>query len=133
MTVIFRTVSGIVLPLMVILALELHVTGHNAPGGGFIAGVLLASSITMVLLAFGRDFLEGLGATGNAFSGLFAAGLLLVVLSGFGPMVFGENFLTQHVVHLGGFELSTALSFDTGIMLAVAGAIMSIVLEVSGR
>lgn len=132
MTVILRTAARIVLPLMVLLGIELHLAGHGEPGGGFIAGVLVAASLVMLLLAFGQGFVERRVLRERAtFFGLLSVGLLFAFISASVPVVLGEPFLTQHLYHVGGGELSTALFFDTGILLTVTGGAMLLISEVS--
>lgn len=133
MTVILRTAARIVLPLMVLLALELHLAGHGNPGGGFIAGVLVASAVVMLLLAFGRDFVESnVLRERTTFYGLLSFGLVLAFLSAAAPLLMGEAFLTQNLYHVAGTELSSALFFDTGILVTVTGGVMLLISEVSG-
>lgn len=131
MTVILRTAARLVFPLLVLLALELHLSGHGKPGGGFIGGVLLAAGVTMLLMAFGREFVEDEVLGERTFFGLMLTGLAVAFLSAAIPMLVGEGFLAQDLIHVGGGEVSTALGFDTGILLTVTGGVLLIVSEVS--
>lgn len=118
--------------MMVLLGIELHLVGHGRPGGGFIAGVLIASALVMLLLAFGRGFVERRVLRERAtFFGLLSVGLLFAFASAAVPVIVGEQFLTQHLYHVGGGELSSALFFDTGILLTVTGGAMLLISEVS--
>ena len=52
---ILRTVARIAVPITVLVSLVIFYQGHNLPGGGFIAGVLVAAAGAMHLLAFGIE------------------------------------------------------------------------------
>lgn len=58
MTVIVRTVSSWVKVLIFLFGVYLILFGHLSPGGGFAGGVVLASSYVLLMLAFGRRFVE---------------------------------------------------------------------------
>ena len=52
-TVILRTVARVTCPLLVLFSVYLLLRGHRLPGGGFIAGLMTASAIMLVYLAYG--------------------------------------------------------------------------------
>ena len=52
---VLRTVARMAVPLTVVVSIIIFFQGHNMPGGGFIAGVLVAAAGAMYLLAFGAD------------------------------------------------------------------------------
>ncbi len=52
---ILATVARLALPLTVYVSLIIFFQGHNKPGGGFIAGVLVAAAGVIALLAFGLN------------------------------------------------------------------------------
>jgi multisubunit Na+/H+ antiporter MnhB subunit len=64
---------------------------------------------------------------------LAAAGLLLGLAVGFVPVLLGEPPFThyprpgEHVVQIGTLELTTAVAFDVGVFLLVAGALVEVV------
>ena len=101
MTVIVKTISGWVKILIFLFGIQIILFGHLTPGGGFAGGVILASSYVLLMLAFGREFVEEnlpiplasrLDCLG-AFLFLFIAGLGLV----FGGTFF-VNFLYQQIL-----------------------------------
>lgn len=57
-TVIVRTVTRIVVPLILLTAVALLLRGHNLPGGGFIAGVLTAAAVALVYVIYGLEFFD---------------------------------------------------------------------------
>jgi multisubunit Na+/H+ antiporter MnhB subunit len=58
MTVIVKTISGWVKMLIFLFGINIILFGHLTPGGGFAGGVILASSYVLLMLAFGREFVE---------------------------------------------------------------------------
>src|SRR4030042_428653 len=58
MTVIVKTVSSWVNVLIFLFGIHVILFGHLTPGGGFAGGVILASSYVLLMLAFGREFVE---------------------------------------------------------------------------
>jgi len=58
MTVIVKTVSSWVKVLIFLFGIYIILFGHLTPGGGFAGGVILASSYVLLMLAFGREFVE---------------------------------------------------------------------------
>jgi multisubunit Na+/H+ antiporter MnhB subunit len=58
MTVIVKTISGWVKVLIFLFGIDIILFGHLTPGGGFAGGVILASSYVLLMLAFGRKFVE---------------------------------------------------------------------------
>ena len=53
-SVILRTAVRLVLPLTVLVAVYAAFQGHNAPGGGFIAGLVVAIGLSTHRMAFGQ-------------------------------------------------------------------------------
>ena len=58
MTVIVKTISSWVKVLIVLFGIYIVLFGHLTPGGGFAGGVILASSYVLLMLAFGREFVQ---------------------------------------------------------------------------
>lgn len=58
MTIIVKTISSWVKVLIVLFGIYIILFGHLTPGGGFAGGVILASSYLLLMLAFGREFVQ---------------------------------------------------------------------------
>jgi multisubunit Na+/H+ antiporter MnhB subunit len=58
MTVIVKTIASWVKILIFVFGINIVLFGHLTPGGGFAGGVILASSYVLLMLAFGRGFVE---------------------------------------------------------------------------
>lgn len=139
-TVIARTVTRLVVPVILLTAVALLLQGHNLPGGGFVGAVLTVTALVLVYVIFGADSLaEVAGRNGRlvgAYRVLFAFGLFVALVSGLVPLALGGAFLTQAVFFVDGLplygelEVATALAFDLGVYMTVVGALLLVVEEV---
>ena len=109
--------AGPIYWLLLAASLWVLLRGHNAPGGGFIGGLLAVAASSLlatgqgVAAARSRQWVEPLR--------LAAAGVMLALLSGLAGPLAGQPFLT----HLWWGGLSTVVPFDLGVYLAVWGAL----------
>jgi multicomponent K+:H+ antiporter subunit A len=118
------------LPLALLVSAYLFLRGHNAPGGGFIAGLVTGTAIILQYVAYGSGWARE--RLPWSYSGVIAAGLLLAVATGVASWAFGAPFLTSTYGYVtwpvaGKFELASAMVFDFGIYLAVVGTVLVII------
>ena len=131
--VILRSVAKIVVFIILTLALYLFFSGHNSPGGGFVAGLLLAAAVVLLCLAFDIETVkDGIPVD---FKMVAALGAFIVVACGIGATLFGAHFLTQafgsiHIPFFGDVEWSTVTIFEAGVALAVVGVVVTIILSI---
>lgn len=122
----FNTSARPVVFVLVFLGFHLFWRGHNAPGGGFIAGLVVAVAALLSHIVLDRPFLT------VAPQRLLPWGLLLGLLSGVVPMIFGGAFLKSAYGYLtwpliGEFEWASAAVFDAGVFLVVVGVTLTII------
>ena len=126
---ILRTATRVLMPLLLLFAVFLLLRGHNHPGGGFVGGLVVASSFVLYSIAFGVD------AARRALlvtpSKLLGVGLLVALASTLPSVVSGQPFMTAQWVELGlagnVVAIGTPLVFDVGVFLAVVGVVSTIV------
>jgi multicomponent K+:H+ antiporter subunit A len=112
-------------PVIIVLALYLFMRGHDLPGGGFAAGVALATAFILQYLASGTTQVEDrLRILPVNWIGL---SLLLAATTGMASWLFGYPFLTSHSRYvdlplIGAVPAATALLFDLGVFGLVVGA-----------
>ncbi|MFB6344850.1 MAG: MnhB domain-containing protein [bacterium] len=128
-SLILQTVSKALLFLIVMFSLFLFLEGHNAPGGGFIAGLIAAGMILIQFMAFSRKDLKEVFQP--VFHKLVGLGLVLAGGSGFFGWFAGMGFLTGYhwsfdVPWGGHLAIPSVLIFDLGVYLIVIGMIVSI-------
>lgn len=105
----------ILVGLLGALAIYFYLRGHNAPGGGFIGGLLAGVAVLLVLLLPQLKLKIG----PNFFVFVLALGLLLAFFSGVLAFITHQQFLTGVWVN----GVGTPMLFDLGVMLIVIGLI----------
>ena len=118
-------ISRLLLPVSVIVAAHFFVRGHNEPGGGFVAGLIVAIALLMQYLMSGTRWVEG--RTNLRPVRWIATGLLLGAFTGLGAVAIGFPFLTTHTAHvvlplLGKVHFPSAFFFDLAVAAVVVGA-----------
>ena len=121
--------ARLLLPVTAMLALHLFMRGHNEPGGGFVAGLVMAIGFITQYMVAGTQWVEA--HLNLHLRRWIAVGLMLVLLTGLGSLLFGYPFLTTHTAHfelplLGAMHLPSALFFDLGVFSVVLGATLLI-------
>ncbi len=119
----------LVLPIAAVIAVYLFMRGHNEPGGGFVAGLVLSTAFILQYIVSGTQWVE---ANMRLMPQRWiATGLLLATATGLGALGFGYPFLTTHTAHLhlpliGELHVASALFYDIGVFALVLGATMLI-------
>ena len=119
--------SRLILPMSLMVAVFIFLRGHNQPGGGFVAGLIV--SVGLVLQYVGSGLVWAEARQRVPYHGLIGAGVMAAGITGLGAWFAGKPFLTSTYgyVKLPGlekFELASAMGFDLGVFLCVVGAVM---------
>jgi len=127
---VMRTLAPVILAVSGIVATFLFVRGHNAPGGGFVAGLVMAIGLLLQYIAFGTEWVED--RVRLAPRVLIGVGLMLVLATGAGSLVVGYPLLTSHTFHVdvplvGEVHLGSAMAFDVGVFCEVLGSTLLII------
>lgn len=122
---LFKSLLPILFPLTALFAVYLLLRGHNAPGGGFIAGLVAAAAILLVYLGFGAQ--KSARWLPLSTHGALALGLGLALATGLAALAWNRPFLTStfghwHLPLIGEVELASAMVFDLGVFFVVLGA-----------
>lgn len=134
--VILRTMSRVIILIIITFSLYLFFAGHNNPGGGFIAALMTASALILLAVSFGMDTVRRVLPVNYRL--MTAIGLSVAILTASGSFLFGAPFLSHAFGHfdlpiLGDTELATAVLFDLGVYLAVVGVVMTIIFSIKGE
>ena len=125
-SLILRTATRILVPLMLLFSVFLLLRGHDAPGGGFVGGLVVAAAYSLHAIAYGpRETRRLLRADPRS---LIGAGLLLALASALVGPFAGRPFFTGLWGSVGGLALSTPFVFDVGVYVVVSGVTLTIVL-----
>lgn len=115
----------LLLPLALLVSLFFLLRGHNAPGGGFVGGLIFATAIILQYMVSGTIWVEArLRLLPMQW---IAWGLLVALLAGMMAWAAAQPFLSSQEWHgrvplIGEIHLSSVLLFDIGVYMLVVGA-----------
>ncbi|MEI4771312.1 Na(+)/H(+) antiporter subunit B [Psychrobacillus sp. FJAT-51614] len=131
--VILRTVTKIVVFIILTFGVYLFLSGHHKPGGGFIGGLVLGSAIVLLYLTHSIESISK--SLPFDFKLVAALGVLIATSTGFGSIILGVPFLSQSFGYFdlpifGKTELTTVTIFEAGVALTVVGVVVTIILSI---
>jgi multicomponent K+:H+ antiporter subunit A len=126
--------ARLILPIAILIAAHLFLRGHNAPGGGFVAGLLVALAFVTQYMMAGTQWIEE--RMNLAVLRWIGWGLLIALTTGLGSLILGYPFLTSHSPHLtlpwiGEIHLPSAALFDVGVFAVVVGSVLLILVALA--
>jgi multicomponent K+:H+ antiporter subunit A len=121
---LMTVVTRVVLPLAIMTGVYLLLRGHNMPGGGFIAGLVVAIAYLMQYMASGYLWAQKRARIDAQL--MIGGGVMLAGATGLASLLFGRPFLTStfgyfHLPLFGEIELASAMAFDVGVFFTVLG------------
>lgn len=133
-SLILRTATRYIQPILVLFSVFLLLVGHNEPGGGFAGGLVIAAGYALYAIAYSVE--EARRLLRFAPQSVAGVGLLLSAGSGILSMLYGKPFMTglwsePVVPGLGRVAIGTPLLFDAGVYLVVLGVTLSIVFNMA--
>jgi multicomponent Na+:H+ antiporter subunit B len=131
---ILKTTTNIIVFVILAFSINMLFSGHNAPGGGFIGGLMAAGAFLLLYISYGLKPVKRILPVN--FTYMIAIGLLTAILTGAGSFLLGVPFLSHsfgyfYLPLLGKTELATAMLFDLGVYLTVIGVTMTIILSIA--
>jgi multicomponent Na+:H+ antiporter subunit B len=131
-TLILRTATKYLLPLLLLFSVFILLRGHYLPGGGFVGGLIASIAFVLHALANGTDSTKQL--LGGHPGYLIPIGFTTALLSAIMPLIFGKPLLTglwynEPVPIIG--SLGSALFFDIGVYLVVIGVVLTVILSLT--
>ena len=131
---VLRVISKLLIPFIMLFALYVQFHGDFGPGGGFQAGVIMASAFILYGLIFGLENARRV-APPAVVTKLVAAGVLIYAGTGYMGLFKGANFLDYGALskdpgagqHLG------ILAIEFGVGTTVAAAMITIFFLFAGR
>jgi multicomponent Na+:H+ antiporter subunit B len=133
-SLILRTATRYLFPLIILFSIYALLRGHNDPGGGFVGGLAAASAYILYALAFDARSARTLLRVDSL--SLIGWGLLISLASGGLSYLTGKPFLTAEWGSLKLAEnwevkIGSPLFFDLGVYLVVLGVTVTIILALS--
>src|SRR5690606_481909 len=131
-SLIFRTASNYLLPLLLLFSVFILLRGHYLPGGGFVGGLIAAIAFVLHSLGSGLKETRKIIAFHPGF--LMPLGLSIALISATLPLFFGQSILPglwydQPLPIVG--MVGTALFFDAGVYLVVIGVTLTIIFTIT--
>ena len=117
----------LLMPMAALVSIYFLLRGHNAPGGGFVGGLVMATAVIVQYMVSGTVWVEArLRIHPQVW---IAFGLLSAAAAGFGAWLASRPFLAAvaadlHLPLIGELHLSSVLAFDLGVYMLVVGATM---------
>ncbi|RLQ85164.1 Na(+)/H(+) antiporter subunit B [Planomicrobium sp. Y74] len=128
--VMLQTVTKVVTFIILMFAVHIFFAGHYTPGGGFVGGLLTASAIVLLMLAFGIQTVKKIIPVNYVV--MTSVGLLLAIATAAASILFDVPFFTHAYDYFelplfGKTSLHSAMLFDAGVYLVVVGVTMTII------
>lgn len=133
-SIVLQAATRFLITLLLLFAVFLLIRGHNEPGGGFIAGLVVASAIGLYALTSGMSAARTLLPIDPTV--LLGTGLAVALVSAVpgiiesgAPLdgVWGEVPLPGDR----GVKLGSPLLFDLGVFFTVVGSAVTVLLSLS--
>ena len=121
--------ARLLLPVAAVIGMYFFMRGHNLPGGGFVAGLVVAIAFIVQYMVAGTHWVES--HLQLKVIRWIATGMLIAVATGLGSLWLGYPLLTTHTAHLtlplvGTVHAPSAALFDLGVFTVVVGATLLI-------
>ncbi len=117
--------AQLLLPVAGVVSVLFLLRGHNAPGGGFVGGLVMATGFIVQYMMSGTLWIELRTRVHPQYA--IGLGLLCAGIAGCGAWLASRNFLSNiswhgHVPLVGELHVSSTLQFDLGVYLLVVGS-----------
>ena len=114
---------------VLLFSLFLLFAGHNAPGGGFVGGLVAGAGFVLRYVRGGSEEVDR--ATPLPAAALVGIGLTLAVATGAASWLTGGQYLESGKVSLdvpllGTVKATSALAFDIGVYVVVLGLVVGV-------
>jgi multicomponent Na+:H+ antiporter subunit A len=128
-SIVFEVITRLVFHTIVVFSMYLLFSGHNAPGGGFAAGLVTGLALVVRYLAGGRYEIDE--AAPVDAGKLMGTGLFIAAAAGLAPWLLGGAILQSALVDidlpvLGELHLVTSVFFDVGVYVLVVGLVLDL-------
>ncbi|CAB4557930.1 MAG: cation transporter [Actinobacteria bacterium] len=114
-------------PVVLLVSVYITFRGHNAPGGGFIGGLIAGAAFIIRYLA-GTPLTDRWHRALNPTT-YIGAGLVIAVVTALVPLAYGDTLLESaiwkwNVPAIGEVKLVSSSIFDLGVYFLVIGVVL---------
>jgi len=124
-SIILSTGARLLTALFLVFSVYVLLRGHNAPGGGFIGGLIAACGFAIHV--FSGGLAEARKALPTDPRNIAGMGLVAALIAGIMPVLTGAAPFGGVWGEFMGLALSNILLFDIGVYLAVFGGILTLI------
>ena len=124
-SLILTTGARLLIALFMVFSLYVLLRGHNAPGGGFIGGLIAACGFA--IHAFTSGVAEARRALHVDPRTIGTLGLACALIAGLMALPLGAEPFAGIWGEIAGYKISSVLLFDIGVYLAVVGGILTLI------
>ncbi|GJL51508.1 MAG: hypothetical protein NPIRA01_27350 [Nitrospirales bacterium] len=135
-SIIVQSLGRFLIPVIQLFGLYVLFFGQYGPGGGFVGGVILGTSMVLAILVFGHDA----SRSQLAKKVLHGDGLGMLIFAGVGGLclIGGGEFLNYAHLEISGLETASRRSLgiiltQIGVAVDVAVTAISIVFSLSAE
>ncbi|MBM1218959.1 monovalent cation/H+ antiporter subunit A [Ponticoccus sp. SC2-23] len=126
--------TRVMMPIAVMVGVYIFLRGHNQPGGGFVAGLVISIALLMQYMASGFAWTQNRQRV--EYHALIGIGALVAGLTGAAAWLYNSPFLTSlygyvELPPIEEFGIGTAFLFDLGVFMTVLGAVMLMLYSLS--
>lgn len=132
-TLILENIIKVLIPLFIAFGVYMFFRGHDQPGGGFIAGLIVSIPFMLHAISFGAAATYHTYRIKPVF--VAGAGLFLALISGLMATWASKPFLTglwakAKIPFIE--KVGTPVLFDLGVMMVVFGVVMQVTFLFAG-
>ncbi|MFP4094373.1 MAG: MnhB domain-containing protein [Cyclobacteriaceae bacterium] len=124
-SLLLTTAIRLLVPVFMLFSFYMFFRGHNQPGGGFIAALVMAIGFLFHMLTWGKEKTRQLyGISTRRLTGL---GLIAILASVCPQLLQGDPLLKAYWLEIPLIgKMGTPILFDAGVYLVVVGVVMMI-------
>ncbi|UJP64068.1 Na+/H+ antiporter subunit B [Mongoliitalea daihaiensis] len=131
-SLVFKTASNYLLPLLLLFSIFILLRGHYLPGGGFVGGLMASVAFLIHSFAHGLKETRTIIRVNPGF--LMPFGLMICLIAGLSPWVLSLPAMTglwfdEPFKFVG--MVGSALFFDIGVYFVVVGTTLTIMFTIA--
>ncbi|GGE69986.1 monovalent cation/H+ antiporter subunit A [Paenalcaligenes hominis] len=124
----------LLMPIAALISVYFLLRGHNLPGGGFVAGLIMATAIILQYMVGGIVWVESrplIQPQTWIASGMLTAGLAAMMVWWYAKPFLAAQSWDIKLPWLGTIHTSSALLFDIGVFMLVVGSTVLILVALA--
>ena len=124
----------LLMPISALISVYFLLRGHNLPGGGFVAGLIMATTIILQYMVGGIVWVESRPLVQPQTwiaGGMLTAGFAAIIVSWYSKPFLAAQSWDLYFPGIGTIHTSSALIFDIGVFMLVVGSTVLMLLAIA--